>query len=340
MNLKKTGLATASALAMSTSLAGMAGATSLIVAHGFQPNHVNYAHGLQPWEDCVSSRTNGSIEFQNFPGGQISGHRDSITSLNTGIAQVSGVVPGYESSRMPLSNIPELPGMGTTAVQMNAVFREMLDNGSPIAQEWAGLNLMPLISMVTPAYQLMSTGGPVTTIEGFDGMKVRASPGAMSHAVDAVGGIPIEMASTDMYVALQRGTVDATILSMTSAPAYNLQELVHSASTNGAFASGHTVWAMNLDTFNGLTADEQAAVTECAAQVELDAAQVLDQQNTDIMDQWRALGITMYEFPPDLVAELDRRLGVVGDEFVNELEARGLPARATYDMYRQALANH
>lgn len=314
-------------------------AETLIVAHGFQPAHVNFTDGIVPWMTCVTEATKGELEFEHFPSGQISGHRDSISSLQSGVAQVSGVVPGYETSKMPLNNMAALPGMGVTAVELNANYRAMLANGSALQKEWEELGVRPFLVISTPAYQLMTTGAPLDTIEKMSGVKIRVSAGPQSLAMQQLGGIPVEIGTPDMYVAMQRGTVEGTVLSLTSSVAYNLDELIKSSSTNGALASGQTVYSIAEKTFQGLTETQQTAVVDCGLKTSEAIAERLDTLQQEVIADYAAQGIVMYDFPPEVLAQIDSRLAAVAEAFIVDLEGRGLPAREAYTQYRAMIDN-
>lgn len=322
---------------VSGAFAVAAQAETLIVAHGFQPSHVNYTHGIEPWMACVTEMTGGDLTFEHFPSGQISGHKDSINSLQSGIAQVSGVVPGYESAKMPLNNMPGLPGLGATAVELNANYRTMITNGSPLQKEWEDLGIRPFLVISTPAYQVLSTTAPLDTLEKLEGTKIRVSAGPQSLAVEQLEGIPVEIGTPDMYVALQRGTVDATILSLTSSVAYNVDELIKSSSTNGAFASGQTVYSISESAFQALTGDQQAAVIDCGTKTSEAIAEHLDVLNDEVIEDYAGKGIEMYAFAPDVLDAIDERLAAVAEAFNADLESRGLPARAAYEQYRAVI---
>ncbi len=329
-------------LAIATSLLtlfglGTACAETLVAAHGFSPSHTNYEHALMPWFECVDKETAGEIEFKHYPSGQISGHKDSIHSLNTGLAQVSIVVPGYEGGKMPLNGMPNLPNMGSTSVKVNTAYREMMNNGSPLAEEWAGLGVTPLLSMGTPGYQVFSAGSPIDTLEKFMDIKLRASAGPQSLAAAALGAVPVTMGIGDTYIALQRGTIDALVLSLTSSLAYGFPEIVKSVSANAALATGQVVLAIDTKTLKSLPENHQNAIVECGLQIEKDISLHLDVLNEEAKKVYTDNGAVVYEFSEEELAKINAKLSTVADQFVEGLEKRGIPGQKAYDMYRAIL---
>ena len=56
-------------------------------------------------------------------------------------------------------------------------------------------------------------------------MKIRTLGGAQDSVIKALGGVPVQIPAPDLYTALQRGTVDGTIMAYTSAQSYKMDEI-------------------------------------------------------------------------------------------------------------------
>lgn len=334
-NLLKFGALT---MAITAGSAVSASAEKFIAAHGFVPTHTAVKNGVDPWMACVTEATAGEVTFDHFPSGEISGHKESMASLTNGLADLSMVVPGYETGRLPLSNMSMLPGFGATATEMDIAYRKMLENGSPMLDEWTAQGVMPIMNVQTPAYQLLGMTEPMTTIEAFKGKLIRAGGGTANLAVASVEGVPVEMASPDMFLALQRGTVDATILSLTSAPAYGLPDILKSVSNNGSFGSGQSVLTMNKERFDALSDAHRAAFLDCGRKMEISGGEAADRDNEALKTEFASKGIAMYDFPPETLEQINERLATVAEDYVVKLEQAGsTTARPTYEAYLEAL---
>lgn len=332
----KTAFTVTATFTASVLVAATAQAANLIVATGFPPSHSNMKDGLAPWEQCVTKATNGDLTFKDFPSGQISGHSDGTHSLKAGIAQIVSIPPAYESEKFPLNILVQLPGIGESAVHVTAAYRKMLDGDTPMAKELKDQGIRAFLVMLSAPYQIMSTGAPLDTMDKLKGKKIRTAAGPMTYAVEALGGTPIDMGTPDMYVGLQRGTIDGTILAMTSAPAYKLHEVVKSISTNGAFSSAHTLWAIDEKVYQGLSPAHQKAIMDCGKQVEKSSAMVLDEDAKKISADYASKGVKFYAFPPEMAKQIETSLNTVAAKFADDLEKRGLPAKKTYEMLMKA----
>lgn len=327
------------ALAAGVFMAGGVQAEPLTVAYIVPPTHVYVTQGIKPWMECVGAATNGEVTFQEFPSGQITGPKDSIHALQNGIAHITQVVPAYESDKIPLNNMPTLPGIAESAVQVTSAFQKAIERNTPMAEELTALGIRPFLTQFSAPYQLMSTTGPVDTMDKMKGLKVRGGAGPINLALDALGATPVEMATADLYVGMQRGTVDATVLAMTAAPAYKLQELVKSISTNGAFSFAETIWSLDEKTYQAMPEAHQKAVMDCGLKIQQSAAEFLDKDAARVIEEFKALNIEFYEFPPEMLEQVNAALAPIADKFVADLDSRGLPGRAAYDAFVQAVAD-
>ncbi|MCF8482429.1 MAG: TRAP transporter substrate-binding protein DctP [Rhodospirillum sp.] len=317
-------------------LAVPARAATLMVTHGYSPTHVISAHGIEPWMNCVKEVASGSVDFSYFPSGQVASIKDSLDALNSGLSAASAVAIGYVSGKMPLNGVAMLPNMGDTAVAMATAYGAALKSG-PLADEFAANGVRPVFNIMLPVYQIVSRVGPIDTIPAFEGKVVRSGGGAMNLTLASLGASPAAIPSADMYIAMERGAVDATLSALASVKPYNLQEVMNALSTNGRFGSFATVFAISANSWEGLTGAEKAAVESCGARVESDLAAYLDAENEELKKDFAEGGATVYAYSDAVLAEMDKRLDQVSEDWVTRLEERGLPARRVLEDYRASL---
>ena len=326
------------AFSVAAAVAGAAAAETLTVAHGYPPTHDIVTQGIDPWMACVKKADAGVDAFNYFPSGQIASVKDSLDALNTGLTQLSTVAIGYVSNKMPLSGISMLPDMGDTSARAVSAFRKVLADDGPIAQEFAANKIHSVFINMLPVYQVISRVGPVDSLAKFRGKILRSGGGTMNLAIGAVGGSPVEMGGSDMYVAMQRGTLDAAILSLASVKPYNIQELVNAISTNATFGTFATIFVIDAAVWNKLSPKAQKAVSDCGQKVENDLAAFLDNGNEALKKQFSDLKINIYAIPDDENVKIKAALAQVSQTYVSRLAARGLAAQQVYDAYRAAVA--
>ena len=278
---------TASAAALAL-VATSAGALELNVASGLAVDHVleRSTHGALM--ACVTERTGGEITFNYYPSGQIVSIREGVEALEQGLADIAYISPINQGARMPLTGLSILPGLGNNVTDFVHAFRKVLDGDNPIAAEARGFNIRPLIINVLPPYQIVRNGPPVTSIDGFRGMLTRTAGSSMLLTINAIGAVPVEMTAGDVYVGMQRGTVEATMFSTISVPTYRLEELIKSMSRNANFGTSVTYTAISDASWEKLTPEQQTILAECSAENEEDVAVLLDEMDASLYDDFVA----------------------------------------------------
>ncbi|MGR3425109.1 MAG: TRAP transporter substrate-binding protein [Sagittula sp.] len=313
--------------------------TALTVAHGFSPTHVIAAQGVDPWMACVKDAAGGDVAFSYFPSGQVAKTTEMLDALENGIANLTTVPIGYVSDRMPLNGVSMLPGMGSSAKEVIATYSAAVKDGI-LADEFAANEIVPVWVMLLPAYQIVSTKGPLRTPEDFAGKVLRSAGGTMNLTISALGASPAEIPSSDMYVALERGTADATLSALASIKPYNIQELMNAVSTNGAFGSFSVAFSMDKASYEALPDGLRQTFLDCGAQTEAAIAAHLDGEVATLQKEFSDAGVDVYAFTDEELSVINGKLASVVDDWVGRLSGRGLPAAQAVEAYRAILAGN
>jgi TRAP-type C4-dicarboxylate transport system substrate-binding protein len=77
--------------------------------------------------------------------------------------------------------------------------------------------------VIEPQY-VWSAKEPITSLDQLSGRKVRVVGYEASTALEKIGVVPVRIPSSETYLALQRGTVDAVVANISTVVARNLQE--------------------------------------------------------------------------------------------------------------------
>lgn len=315
-----------------------AGAIELTVASGLNETHMVEANGAGALIKCVEEKSAGDITFSYFPSGQIMSVKEGVEGLEQGLADIAFVSPSNQSARLPLNGLNLLPGLGRSSTEMVNAYRAVIEGDNPVAEEYRKLGIKVLVINALPAYQVLHDGPAITSLDDFKGMKLRAAGSSMLLTIDSVGAVPVEMAAGDMYVAMQRGTIDATILATSSVKSYALQELIQSMSRNANFGTPAQVYAISEESWAKLNESQQAVLNECSAETEANMAKLLDEENETLFVEFAEAGVEIYEMSDELLAEIDVKLKEVSDTYIARLENAGVEnARAGYQAFRDAL---
>lgn len=322
---------------LSAAAAAQAQDVTMSVVTGSPPKHI-ISQGVEHWMTCVTEAQGDAVEFNYYPAGQLVSLRELQPSLEDGVADSVPVPVGYASEKLPLNGVSMLPGMGGSATAIINTYSSMIRNNEALAQEYAKINAVPLWVMGFPPYQIISSGPAMRSLEDFNGKVIRSAGGTMTLTIETLGAAPAEIVVADLYVSMQRGTVDGTISGINSVKPYNVQELMKSMSLNGAFGTFANVFAVNADVWAGIPSEIQSDMTQCGFDTEKWLGSTMDSEADGLAEEFKGMGIDMFEFTPEELTALNDALGTVHADWTKRLEDRGLPAAKVLEAYRAELA--
>lgn len=331
------GVVTAATVTGFPYIARGAGKVTLSVANGSPLKHVLSAQGTTPWIDRVKALTNNEVEIKYFPAGQVAQLKELLRAVQNGVVDIAPIPIGYVTDKMPLNDVSALPGLGSTSKVIVDAHAAAVKEGL-LAREFASNKIHPLYVMAFPPYQVVSMKAPIKTVDDFKGRVLRSAGGSMNLAISALGATPAEIPVGEMYVALQRGSVDGTISAFASIKGYNVQDIAKSMSTNASFGTFVNILSANVDKWKSWPKEIQDVLTKAGLEINASAAKFMDGETDNLKAEFKAKGMEIYDFAPDQLAAVNKRLAGVQDEWVRRLAARGLPAAEALKQYSSHIA--
>jgi TRAP-type C4-dicarboxylate transport system substrate-binding protein len=272
------------------------------------------------------------IDIRIFPSESLFKAREQYQPLSRGQLDMTVLPLSYASGRQPAYNLTLMPGLVKNhdhAARLNeSAFMEAIE------EKMAEDDVMVLVHGYL-AGGFAGREGCITAPEDMAGKQTRAAGKAFEQMLAGAGASIASMASSEIYNAMQTGVLDAANTSSSSFVSYRIYEQAQCYTPPGDFA----LWfmyqplLMNVEAFEALTEEQQAALMEAAAKAEAfyleeakkedaESARVFAENGVEIaqmtqeeFDAWRALAQeTSYksfvEETPDGQALLDLALSV------------------------------
>jgi TRAP-type C4-dicarboxylate transport system substrate-binding protein len=331
-----------SALAGFSAMVGVAAAQDAItlkISYQFPEHHFVTVGCINPFIEGVEERVPGKVKFERYPAEQLAKAFNQLDSVRNRIADIGIHNLAYTPQVTPLSTFLEMPGIFQFKETMAAQRAwDRLSKNELYDAELAKLNVVPAWAFVTSPYQFqMVSKDPVTSIEQLRGKKLRVPGAGAEMALDLIGAVGVRVPASDLYLAMQRGTVDGSIISTSALPAYKLDEVVNSISTNASWGASPFIAAMNKDKWDSLPEDVRTAITEAGvAAGEACANTYIDLEQKEV-ERLRGLGKTLFELPDSAIADLDAALQPVRDDWLAQMKQRNLDGQAIIDKYNEYL---
>ena len=246
-------------IGMTAMVAGPALAeTNIIFGNYSGPESTLNAEGIIPWLDAVKEASGGDLATQFVGGGALVKTKTGLFAIKDGLVDGLFLPALYYPAELPVSNLfVKLGAVMTDPMVSAAALSETVAFDCPACdEEFAQWNIKSLGSWVSPPYDLMCTK-PVDTLEGMNGLRIRASGHAVTLA-GALGATAANFTITETYEALQRNQVDCSLGNAGWLTTYSLGEAAKFVvDVNAGAVASPTVIGLRADLWSELTTEQR-----------------------------------------------------------------------------------
>jgi len=290
-----------------------------------------FQEGAQRFADDVRVMSHDRLDIQVFAGDELVPPLQVFDAVSQGTVEMGHGSPYYWAGKVPEAQFFSSVPFGMTARGMNAWL--YYGGGLELWREvYAPFNVIPFPMGNTG----MQMGGwfkkKIESLDDIRGLRMRI-PGLGGKVFKRAGGNPVLMAGSELYTALERGTLDATEW---VAPFHDLRLGLNRAARYYYYPGWHepgTVFELivNISAWNGLPDDLKKIVDVTAASVnekihaemeyrnQLALGELLSKQNVEVL-----------EFPPEVLAEFRK----FTQETLEEESAQNPAFNRVYQAYK------
>lgn len=218
--------------------------------------------GFTHFAGLVAEKTGGTVKIEVFPSSTLHGWSEGVDSLQGGVSDISWI---NADNRLPCYAVTSLyPAL----VDLSEQPKLDADYANLIRDEAAAQGLVPLINSNYSYDQEWWFEEPITDIGTLDGKLVRSIGPLVSMMIESWGGEPVFVAPKEVFQSAERGVVDGINMGVATYSSWKLWDVMpHMVNANLFY--GNIIYMMNKDKFDALTPEEQAAMTEAAAETEV-----------------------------------------------------------------------
>jgi TRAP-type C4-dicarboxylate transport system substrate-binding protein len=303
--------------------------------------HPISVYGTKFWMDMVTKLTNGRVQFQWYPAGQLGHGRDLLALVQSGAVDVASTGPSYTPDKLPLSAAAELPDMfNDICGGSHALWTLTKAGGGGILdqREYGPLGLHVVFAFTNPPYEIQTVKQRVIHPVDIKGLKFKTLGGASDDAARLLGAVPVQMTVADLYMGLQRGTVDGRFGAFNSVFSNSTQDTLQHSTLGAGIGSFGLTTLVGDRKWKSLPKDVRDAMLK-AGDVTWknwcdNAGAETDKLGEKLVNEhhWTVERLNDAE-----KAEWKAALAPIPDEWAKELEQRGKPGQAVLDAFRSAV---
>ena len=168
------------------------------------------AEALKWWAEEVEKRSNGALKVKFFWGQTLVKSKATLKAVGSGLAEMGTINGVYTPANLPVWNLANAPFTIRDPWVGMRVWHEMRQQVPALVMEAERNDVKILFNYATGPMHLLSVKKPIKTLEDLQGMKLRATGGAV-QLLSSLGATPVKMGFGEIYAALDRGTIDGSI---------------------------------------------------------------------------------------------------------------------------------
>lgn len=276
---------------------------------------------------AVAEKTDGEVDVTVHHGAAL-GYKsvDHFDAVGDGALQAASSAFVFWTGIDPIFQLSSLPFLAPTSDDVRALY----DLARPDYDKvMADNNQMLLLATPWPSSGLWGNKAFGSTGD-LAGVKVRTYDVASTETMKNAGAFPIQISWADVPAQLSTHAIDAVLTSANGGVGVQMWEL-QSDFTNVNYASSLQAIHLNLDAWDDLDEDQQAAVLQAAAEAEAFGWQLLSEATAKDFDTMRANGMTV---TGEISTEFSQALTAAAQPFIDQwIKATGARAQTIMDAY-------
>jgi TRAP-type transport system periplasmic protein len=296
---------------------------------------------FKPWTEEVAKATAGRVKIVLYPSESLCKIVDTMNAVRNGIADLGWAWAGLQTGVAPLSEVGMLPMLYTRAEPASRAIWELHETLPEVRADYKGYKLITLFTC--DAYPILTNKKPVRTMKDLRGMKVRAGAPVTVEFLNRLGAAPVMVRMGDLYLAMQKGTIDAMTAGGESILAYKFYEIIRYYTFPGLMPGGHFV-IMNENVWNSMPAQiQQQLMSVSGAALSSKLGRNFDAKHEEVPEVVKKAGIKA-EFitlaPQEIELWKNTAAEPTWQAWADGLEKKGLAGRKVLDTMKQLLKKY
>lgn len=278
------------------------------------------------WAAELEKRSNGRIKVEFFWNNSLVEGKDIIKAVGSGFAETGTVIGAYNPAAMPIWDISNMPFLFKdewvamkTLMEARQVIPELQDEARRV-------NVKILAQNTTSPAQILSRGAPILSTADLQGIKLRTLS-YFTNLFGSLGAAPVTIGFGSVYLALDRGTVDASIVYTATTKAFKFYEVADQfTEANLGLLLGFGI-GINLDIFNSLPPDLRQILLEVSDEYMSVLARLLKEDvvlaKSEMEQGIDGRKVIFHELPPSVRAQWKKAAEPVLENWKDAMKERG-----------------
>lgn len=262
-------------------------AVKLVLSHtGATGSLVEECYNI--FAEAAEEKSGGNVIVENHGSGTLVSSQETFEALQSGNIDMADFQISYFTSYVPELQAMEVPG-AYKGGNYEALIENCADDIDAILQKY-GIKYIAAFPQDTMCFiGQESVEDPNADLKG---KSIRVSGEWNGKAVSEWGGSPVSIGITDVSTALERKTVDMVLSTWIACDGFKFYEQAPYI-TMTEIQEMFCGLAMNLDKWNSLTAEQQAAIEEAGKVYQTEGKVAADTRKQEFLDRMEDEDVTI-----------------------------------------------
>lgn len=267
----------------------------------------------EAYDPLVKRLESEGFEVKYFQGGGLLGAKPTLGGLRDGIADLGMMAMTYFPAEFPHAQLVADMGLSTpdNLTAMLAATEFNLLHCPECVQEYLDQNIIYTGTYATSPYTIISSS-PIRSLEDLKGKKMRVPGSLWSRWATNVGGIEVNMPSSEMFEGLDKGALDIAIQAPGALRSYSLWDTAkYLTRVNLGTYHSLSLLSINRDFWRDITPEQRLMLLDAAADAGIGATLGYTRTDEEVLAAAADHGVEIIDAPADIVA--DKTAFVEGD---------------------------
>jgi len=300
----------------------------LKLSHFLPPGHTMHK-ALLEWAEVVKKQSGGKLTVAIFPAGQMGPMPRQFDLARTGVADMALSLHGGTPGRYPMTEVAQLPFLVHSSKVASRVLTELTPQY--LAAEYKGMKA--LYSLVVPPLNLNMAKKRVTSVKDLKGLRIRHAGAIFAKVVQKLGATPVAVRPAEAADALAKGIVDGALFPFEAALAFKLGDVCKFVVTPGLDSATFSLM-INEGKYKSLPANMRKVLDETTGPREAERIGALLDKAEIKGREYMVKHAEIITLKGAELEEFKRTVSPITNEFLAELEKKGMPAREFHEKFK------
>jgi TRAP-type C4-dicarboxylate transport system substrate-binding protein len=241
--------------------------TTIRFSNGAPENHFLTKQYIE-WAKLIEKNSKGDIKVQVYHSAQLYRDNEVLKAVQTGgLESGCGFTMYIENQLVPAMKVYMMPYLFQTLDETWKVYKSEVGTAWKQTAERKGVKLLALVVMPSPEDHIILTTKPIKVPADLKGLVIRGASPEHALVIKKWGAGPSFLTGAEVYLGLQRNTINGAINSLATYMDRKLYEVAPYVVMT-PISVVHTFIVMNKVYFDKLTPEQQKIILDASATIE------------------------------------------------------------------------